>query len=493
MIISTSSADPSKTKLDVLLIVTPAFESKSSPYQSLGHSLSKICVDADPKKLFRGKEGAIFIFPTFHRVTPTLIALVGTGKSIESAVYHRCIGKAIKQFYKFGIKVSFSVGITFVLKRLPVQTVIQAIEEASYNFHSYIPLSEEKSRPPISRVILFSKSISDREIHRANSISSAVRYSRELGNQPGNHFTPSTFSTEAQKLARRHRLQCKIWDVPQLKRDGFGGILAVGQGSANSPRLIRLDYRGEKKAQAPYVIIGKAITFDSGGISIKPSEKMDQMKFDKCGGIAVLGIMDAIARLRLPIHVVGLISSAENMPSSKAYRPGDLIQSLSGKYIEIMNTDAEGRIVLADALTYAQRLKPRAMVDIATLTGACVICFGHECAAILGNQNSLIEELRRASEKTSEKIWPLPLWQEYQEKVKSDIAYVKNSAGREGGAITAACFLNAFVDGKVPWAHIDIAGVAWTDQEESYRAKGATAFGVRLITQWLESKAKNIS
>jgi leucyl aminopeptidase len=194
--------------------------------------------------------------------------------------------------------------------------------------------------------------------------------------------------------------------------------------------------------------------------------------------------------LKLPINVTGLISSAENMPSSTAYRPGDLVKSLSGKYIEIINTDAEGRVVLADALTYADQLKPKAIVDMATLTGACIICFGHECAAVLGNNQPLVDQLNAASEKTGEKIWQMPLWPEYQEKVKSDVGFVKNSTGREGGTITAACFLNSFVNPKTPWAHLDIAGTAWTSSEEGHRAKGATAFGVRLVVNWLQSRRR---
>ena len=421
---------------------------------------------------------------TFGQITPATLALVGLGKREEPAAQQRFIGKAIRQLNKARAQ---SVGVLCHGTTVRHETIVHAAEEASYHFDTYSP--DPKSTPPsLSQLVVFSPSRANWPLRPAILVSQSVRYCRDLANQPPNLCTPSTLAAEARKLARRRGLRCRLWDSNQLKRDGFGGILAVGQGSATPPWFIRLDYRGGRANQPPYVVVGKAITFDTGGISIKPGDKMDEMKFDKCGGVAVLGILDAVAALRLRINVTGLISAAENMPSATAYRPGDLIKTLSGKYIEVLNTDAEGRVVLADALTYAQRLKPRAIVDLATLTGACVICFGHECAALLSNHDPLSEELQAASKRTGERVWPLPLWPEFQEKVKSDIASVKNTAGREGGAITGACFLNAFVEAEVSWAHLDIAGVAWTTKDDPHRAKGATAFGVRLVTDWLQSR-----
>lgn len=486
MKISTSSLDPSKTKLDALLIAVPAFESTSPPWKKWSQTLSSLCDKAHLKDQFSGKDGSVFIMPTLGEITPSFFALVGLGKSNDQASISRSLGKAIRQLHQRHAR---SLGLMFSEKSLPIDLIVWSVEEATYSFRKF-SVSPQDALLPLTQLVIFSKEISPTHILEANHVAEAVRYSRDLANLPPNLFYPSTFAEEARKLAKARKLHCTIWDERRLKQDGFGGILAVGQGSQHPPRFIRLNYRGGKASQAPYVVVGKAITFDTGGISIKPSDKMDEMKFDKCGGIATLGIMNAIAALRLPINVTGLIASAENMPSSTAYRPGDLVRSLSGKYIEVLNTDAEGRIVLADALTYAQRLKPKAIVDLATLTGACIVCFGHECAAVLGNQSSLVEQLRSASEQTCEKIWPLPLWPEYQEKVKSDIAFVKNTAGREGGTITGACFLNAFVDEKIPWAHLDIAGMAWASSEQPHRAKGATAFGVRLVTRWLQTLAK---
>jgi leucyl aminopeptidase len=485
MTISTSLSDPSKTKLDALLVVSSTFERTSAPWTRLGTKLAKLCQEVDSRREFLGKQGQILISPTFKHIAAPLIAFVGLGDTTDALAQKNTLGKAIRQLQQRKVR---SLGVCFTSKPPPAEILVHAAEEATYRFSSFTAKPQE-SPQPLSALTLFSKTIPSASLNRARAVAEALSYTRDLANQPPNLFNPQTLAAEAQKLARQRKLRCEVWDERRLKREGFGGILAVGQGSANPPRFVRLDYRGGRPNQAPYVIIGKAITFDTGGISIKPSDRMDEMKFDKCGGIAVLGIMNAISALRLPINVTGLISSAENMPSSKAYRPGDLIKTLSGKYIEVLNTDAEGRIVLADALTYSHRLKPRAVVDLATLTGACIICFGHDCAAVLGNQNALIEDLRAASERTGEKIWPMPIWPEYQDKVKSDIGFVKNTAGREGGTITAACFLNAFMDSNIPWAHLDIAGVAWTNKEEAHRAKGATAFGVRLVTDWLQVEA----
>lgn len=487
MIITSSSASPSKARLDALLIVT-GFSASSRPWKSLEAPLVRLCDEADPKRQFRGKLGSLFLLPTLGCLGAETLALLGLGDSKDPAAQQRSFGKAIRELQRRKVR---SLGVVFAAGAPPVSAdiLVQSAEEATYHFKTYSP-DRDTAPTELQKLLIFDATYSQSKLHAAHKVACAVRYARDLANQPPNVFHPATLADEARRLAKKRHLKCEVWEEPRLRREKFGGILAVGQGSVHPPRFIRLDYRGAGKKQSPYVIVGKAITFDTGGISIKPSDRMDEMKFDKCGGIAVLGILDAVAALKLPINLTGLISSAENMPGGNAYRPGDLVKSLSGKYIEVLNTDAEGRIVLADALTYAQRLHPRAIVDMATLTGACIICFGHECAAVLGNRETLVEQLRDAARSTGEKIWPLPLWSEYQEKVKSDVGYVKNTAGREGGTITAACFLNAFVNQKIPWAHVDIAGVAWTSREDSHRAKGATMFGVRLITRWLTEESQ---
>ena len=276
-----------------------------------------------------------------------------------------------------------------------------------------------------------------------------------------------------------------------MKKRGFGGISAVGQGSKNKPKLIVLEHNRGQKNDKPIVLVGKAVTFDTGGISLKPGSGMDEMKFDKCGGCTVLGIMKAVSELNLPINVVGIIPSVENMPGGESYRPGDIIKLFSGKTAEILNTDAEGRLILADALSYGERkYTPKAIIDFATLTGACIVALGTNVAAIVSNDERLTKKINDASKRTTEEVWELPLNQDYMDMIKSEVADMKNvGIGRAAGPITAAAFLKNAIENP-PWTHIDIAGVAWTQgatKEKSYNPKGATGFGVRLILDYLQN------
>ncbi len=266
----------------------------------------------------------------------------------------------------------------------------------------------------------------------------------------------------------------------------MGAFCSVARGSDEPARFIILDYKPHTKKTPPtIVLIGKAITFDSGGISIKPSQGMEEMKTDMAGGAAVLGAMQAAAALKLPVHVVGIVPATENMPSGHALKPGDIIKAMSGKTIEIITTDAEGRLILADSLTYAQRYKPAAIIDLATLTGACIIALGHAASGVMSTDEKLTKKIQAAAEATGEKVWPLPLYEEYAEQLKSDVADLKNSGGRPAGAITAGCFLKEFA-GTIPWAHIDIAGTAWAAKPLPYTPKGASGIGVRLLVELIE-------
>ena len=282
-------------------------------------------------------------------------------------------------------------------------------------------------------------------------------------------------------------LRVTILNEKALKAGKFGGILAVGKGSARPPRLILLEHRGGGAGEAPVALVGKAITFDTGGISIKPAANMEEMIFDKSGGMAVLGAMAAIADLKIKRNVIGVIASAENMPGPDAYRPGDIVTAYDGKHIEILNTDAEGRVVLADAIAYARKVrKAAAIIDLATLTGAMGVALGEAAAGIWSTSDSLKEQLLAASEKTGERLWPMPLYPEYEEQIRSDVALVKNTGGRLAGSCTAATFLKTFAE-ETPWAHIDIAYTASTDKERADLARGATGFGIRTLVELLES------
>jgi leucyl aminopeptidase len=304
---------------------------------------------------------------------------------------------------------------------------------------------------------------------------------------PGNLLTPSILAERAREIAKRHGHAITVLDRAAIAKEGMHALLAVAQGSAEEPRFIALEYKGAPGA--PVVLVGKGVTFDTGGISIKPAQNMEDMKFDMSGAAAVLGTFEMLGRLKPKVHVVGLIPSAENMPSGTAFKPGDVVGSHLGKTIEIINTDAEGRLLLVDALSYARRYEPACVLDAATLTGAVVIALGNSAIGVMGTDEALVEEIRAAGERAGERAWPLPLWDEYRELIKSDIADVKNSGGRAAGTITAAWFLREFVEG-FPWAHLDIAGTAYSDRDDPTRVKGPTGIGVRLFSEFVLGRAR---
>ncbi len=324
-------------------------------------------------------------------------------------------------------------------------------------------------------------------IRDAEILCAGVYLARDLVNHPGNTATPTYLADTARRIAKTCGLACSVLDQNKMKKLGMGGLLGVARGTHEPARFIILEHSTPQTAKmAPVVLVGKAITFDSGGISIKPAANMEEMKTDMSGGAAVLGAMRVCAQLKLPLRVVGLIPATENLPGGSALKPGDVITSMSGKTIEIITTDAEGRLILADALHYAGRYKPQAIIDLATLTGACIIALGNDVSAVMGTSEPLIERLRAAAEQTGEKIWPMPMYAEYDEQIKSDIADIKNAGGKGAGSITAGCFLKKFT-GTTAWAHLDIAGTAWAHQPKPYAPKGATGVGVRLLVELLRN------
>jgi leucyl aminopeptidase len=315
------------------------------------------------------------------------------------------------------------------------------------------------------------------------AIAQGMNLARDLGNLPGNLCTPTYLAEQAQALAETYALGIDVLEREAMENLGMGSLLSVAKGSDQPPKFIVLNYHGAKK-EKPVVLVGKGITFDSGGISLKPAAEMDEMKYDMCGAASVLGTMQAIAQLGLPLNVVGIIPTCENLPNGRANKPGDIVTSMSGQTIEVLNTDAEGRLILCDALTYAERFEPAAVVDIATLTGACVIALGHVASGLLANKQSLADELLDAGEVSGDRCWQMPLWDEYQEQLKSNFADMANIGGRPGGTITAAAFLSRFTK-KYDWAHLDIAGTAWKSGKE----KGGTGRPVPLLVNFLAARA----
>lgn len=489
MKIRSESAKPLKKKTSVLCAFV--LENSNEPL-GLGKINEKINSSVkDAIKETKGKIGGISIVSTLGIIPPKNILIAGLGpkNKLSTDVLRNVSGKIAQKIRSMGLP-EFSI---IVPSGFPIDSIssISAIVEGSilsmYSFDTY---KKEKSEKSPNLCILVSNSQNAQKIiSKAEIVSQGVIYARSIANLPPNDCSPLRLANFANAVATKNRLKCKIISKDELRKKGFGGISAVGRGSKNEPKLIILEYNKGKRNDKPVVLVGKAVTFDTGGISLKPSDKMDEMKFDKCGGCTVLGIMKAISELKLSINVVGIIPSVENMPGSESYRPGDIVRLYSGKTAEILNTDAEGRLILADALSYGiKQYSPKSIIDFATLTGACIVALGNNVAALVSNNQRLSEKIKKSSEKTSEEIWQLPINDDYMDMIKSNVADIRNiGMGRSAGTITAAAFLANAVD-DTPWAHLDIAGTAWTQdasKKKSYNPKGATGFGVRLILDYL--------
>ena len=362
-----------------------------------------------------------------------------------------------------------------------------AAQDAAYRFDRMKSQREQPARGARALTLLVDRrdqAAVDKEMARAEAIAEGMRLAKDLGNLPGNVCTPTYLADEARRIAKEFKLRCEVLDAKQMEALKMGALLAVAKGSDQPPKLIVLQYQGAGKAVAPVALVGKGITFDTGGISIKPAAEMDEMKYDMSGAGAVLGTLLAVARMRLAVNVVAIVPTCENMPSGRSTRPGDIVESMSGQTIEILNTDAEGRLILADALTYAKRFKPSTVIDVATLTGACVIALGHHNTGLFTRQDALAAELLDAGREMLDAAWRMPLDDEYQEQIKSPFADMANIGGRAGGAVTAACFLSRYAKGY-DWAHLDIAGTAW----KSGANKGSTGRPVPLLSRFLIARA----
>ncbi len=388
---------------------------------------------------------------------------------------------------------SFSRGVA-AIDGASLEETAQAVTEGTIlGLYRYLEFktSTDEDRREIKSVTWVVKNQSEKKeaeagIKRGQTLAEAVCWARTMINHPANRLTPTMMAKEAASASRQFGFSCRVLDPSQMKKLGMGAVLAVAQGSCQPARFIIMEYKGKGAHGAhPLVFLGKGITFDSGGISIKPADTMEQRKDDMSGGAAVLGAMRAIAGLKLPLHVVGLVPATENLPGGSAQKPGDVIRAYGGRTIEVINTDAEGRLVLADALEYAKKYKPAAMVDLATLTGACVVALGTHAMGLMTNDAKWGEDVRAASNRVGERAWELPLWPEYADAIRSDVADVKNVGDGKAGTITAGYFLREFA-GDIPWVHLDIAGMAWADATKGYHVKGATGVGVRLLVDLAE-------
>ncbi|WP_337861613.1 leucyl aminopeptidase [Nitrososphaera sp.] len=490
-----------KAKIDqkqTSLLVIGVFENEQDFSQSkeLDPSVLMYIKAAIDNKDFRGTFGSSILVYTLGKGPMQKILALGLGKreKFTDEMARICAGKAAQKAKELGTR-EFSILQFSNLDEGLIEAMTEGIALALYSFDRYKAQDKETQRVEEVTVLINSDSPRFQMIaERASHVAEAVNFARDLGNLPPNDCPPAHLASVALSLAAEYGMKARVIDRYELENMGMGGIVAVGKGSNNPPKLIILEYTGAAAADArPYLLVGKAVTFDTGGISLKPGDKMDEMKFDKCGGCDVLAILRAVASMKLAVNVVGIVPSVENMPSSTSYRPGDIVRMYNGKTVEVLNTDAEGRMILADALAYGiATYNPKAVIDMATLTGAAIIALGANVAALIGNNKQLTDRVRRMAEKAGERMWDLPLYDEFHEQIKSPFADIKNVGGRPGGAITAAAFLSNFVT-NVPWVHMDIAGTAWTQDgtyERSYNPKGATGFGIRTLVKLLMEEEK---
>jgi leucyl aminopeptidase len=474
-----------QTPLLALLVAEGSLpESIRAVDQQTGGAIGRLFASRD----FRGKvDETAVLYPDGPAAR---VVLVGVGKAgSERNPIRRAAAVAAKRARVAGVE-RMAIAITAEATSLGVGDQAQALAEGLVQgawFHDALkqPPPQEDQRPRLtSGDLLFAAATALAQAgHRTGeAIAAAHAMARDIQVLPGNVCTPAYLADTATALGARHGFQVTVLDREAIIAEGMGALLAVAQGSALEPRFIVLEYKGN--GGAPVVLIGKGITFDSGGISIKPADRMEDMKFDMSGAAAVLGTFEMLGRLTPKSHVIGLIPSCENMPSGTSYKPGDVVKAHSGKTIEVVNTDAEGRLILADALSWARRYKPACVLDAATLTGAVVIALGHSAAGIMGTDVALLNEVREAAEKSGERVWELPLWDDYRDLIKSDIADMKNSGGRAAGTITGAWFLREFAEGY-PWVHCDIAGTAYTDRETAFMVKGPTGAPARLFAEFV--------
>jgi len=457
------------------------------------HYLSDIIAHGD----MTGKKASTLLLHNVPNIHSERVLLLGLGKRDEFGArqYMDCARAAMRALQSTGAK-----DAVVYLAELPVKgnknpetwcitQAVLAAHETAYRFDR-LKSKADKDKKTLKKIhfgLLSTRQDAalDAALIQAVAIAQGMSLTKDLGNLPGNVCTPSYLAQQAVTLAKEHKsLKTTVLEEKDMHKLGMGSLLSVTRGSSEPAKLITLEYRGGDKKQKPIVLVGKGVTFDTGGISLKPGAEMDEMKYDMCGAASVLGTLQAVAEMGLKLNVVGIIPACENMPGGNATKPGDIVTSMSGQTIEILNTDAEGRLILCDALTYAAKFEPDTVVDIATLTGACIIALGHVASGLYSNQDALAQELLAAGEQTQDRAWHMPLWEEYQPLLDSNFADMQNIGGRAAGSITAACFLARFTK-DYHWAHLDIAGTAW----KSGKDKGATGRPVPLLTQYLINRA----
>ncbi|WP_265944386.1 leucyl aminopeptidase [Dechloromonas sp. A34] len=495
---SIKSGSPEKQR--TACVVAGVFESRklTLPAELLDKAANGYISDIVRRGDMEGKSGSTLLL---HNVPGTLcdrVLLVGLGKEkdFREKEFGNAVRTAVKTLNETGA-FDASIFLTeLAVKKRSIawrvrQTTMIALD-ATYRFDHYKSKKDEVRRP-LRKLTLGVERRSElaqaeEALSQGIAIAQGMALTKTLGNLPPNVCHPTYLAKQAQAMAGEFKLDCEILERADMEKLGMNSLLAVAQGAHQPPKLIVLTYKGAKAAEKPLVLVGKGVTFDTGGISLKPGADMDEMKYDMCGAASVLGVMQAVARMALPINLTVIVPATENMPGGNATRPGDIVTSMSGQTIEILNTDAEGRLILCDALTYAERFEPDTVIDVATLTGACVVALGGVASGLFANKDALARELLEAGDEAHDRAWHMPLWDDYQELLKSPFADMSNIGGRWGGAITAACFLSRYTK-KYDWAHLDIAGTAW----KSGADKGATGRPVPLLLHYILQRAGKLN
>jgi leucyl aminopeptidase len=488
-VVATAPAGLQTPLLAVAVLQGPLPASLSALDQSTGGALARLYASGD----FAGKvDEAVILHPSGPAARLLMLGL-GKAADLTARRVRRAAASAAKRARLVGaVNAAFCLSPDAMASLGPAlagQVMAEGLGFGAW-YYGEMKRPPEDPKPALESFQLLAPTDTT-EVDKGHRLGAAIAagqaLTRGLQVLPGNVCTPTYLGQQAEELGKRHGFAVTVLDLAAIKKEGMGGLLCVSQGGIEEPRFIILEYRGGGTG-APVVLIGKGVTFDTGGISIKPAQNMEEMKFDMSGAAAVLGTFEMLGRLKPKLNVVGLIPSTENMPSGSAVKPGDVVKSHFGKTIEIINTDAEGRLILCDALSWARRYQPACVLDTATLTGAVVVALGHTATGVLGTDEALIAEVQAAGERSGERVWPLPLWDEYRDLIKSDIADVKNSGGRPAGTISGAWFLREFVEG-FPWAHLDIAGTAYTEREDATMVKGPTGVMVRLFSEFLLARA----
>ena len=479
-------------------IVAGVFESRK--LSTVAHQIDEVSGGAISSILRRGdlegKPGQTLLLHNIPNLPSERVLLMGCGKEKEfnENRYRDTTAKAMSVLKDTGATEATTYLTELDVKgrdiSWKVRQAVEVTEAALYRFDQ-LKSKPDNSRRALRRVVLAVPKRSDlgpgeQAIREGRAIAEGMKLARDLGNLPGNLCTPAYLAEQAVEIGKQYGLKITVLEKDDMEKLGMGALLSVARGSRQPPKLIVLEYHGGKEGEPPVALVGKGLTFDAGGISIKPAANMDEMKYDMCGGASVLGAVQAAAELKLPLNIVGIIPSSENLPDGDANKPGDIVTSMSGQTVEVLNTDAEGRLILSDALTYAERYKPAVVIDIATLTGACVIALGAHASGLLANNDQLAREILGAGKYTHDRAWQLPLWDEYQKQLDSNFADMANIGGREAGTITGACFLARYAK-NFKWAHLDIAGTAWKTGKE----KGATGRPVPLLVQFLINRARH--